>query len=56
MVNQQKFYSVSEAAKVLNVCVETMRRYIADGRLPALKLPGGHYRIRLADLKLLAKK
>ena len=56
MVDQQKYYSVSEAAKVLNVCVETIRRYIADGRLPALKLPGGHYRIRQADLKLIAKE
>ena len=46
MVGKQKYYTVSEAAKVMNVCVETMRRYIADGRLHALKLPGGHYRIR----------
>jgi excisionase family DNA binding protein len=56
MVDQQKYYSVSEVAKVMNVCVETIRRYIADGKLPALKLPGGHYRIKQNDLKLLAKK
>jgi len=56
MVDQQKYYSVSEAAKVMNVCVETLRRYIANGRLPASRLPGGHYRIKQNDLKLLAKK
>ena len=56
MVDQQKYYAVAEAAKVINVCVETIRRYITDGRLPALKLPGGHYRIRQADLKLITRK
>ena len=56
MVDQEKYYSVSEAAKVMNVCVETIRRYIANGRLPASRLPGGHYRIKQCDFKLLAKK
>ena len=56
MLKQQKYYSVSEAAKVMNLCVETIRRYITDGRLSALKLPGGHYRIKQTDLKLIAKK
>ncbi len=56
MKEEEKLYTVAEAAKVINVCVETIRRYIADGRLPALKLPGGHYRIGQADLKLIAKE
>ena len=56
MVDQQRYYSVSEAAKIMNVCVETLRRYIAEGRLPASRLPGGHYRIKQTDLKLLAKR
>ena len=56
MIGQPEYYTVAEAAKVVNVCVETIRRYIADGRLRALKLPGGHYRIGQADLKLIAKK
>ena len=51
MVSREKYYSVSEVAKIMNVCVETIRRYIADRRLPALKLPGGHYRIKQTDLK-----
>ena len=42
----ERLLTVSEAADRLNCRKETIRRYIADGRLPALKLPGGYYRIR----------
>jgi excisionase family DNA binding protein len=56
MEYQQKYYSVSEAAKAMNLCVETIRRYISNGRLQAVRLPGGHYRIRQDDLKILPKK
>ena len=36
MVEQKNLYTVAEVAKIINVCVETIRRYIDDARLPAL--------------------
>jgi excisionase family DNA binding protein len=42
--------SVSQAALTKNVGERTLRRWIATGMLPALRLPNGQIRIRLADL------
>ena len=49
---------VSEAGAVLNVCTETVRRYIARGQIAAFKLPGKHgeWRIPSTEIaRLLAK-
>ncbi len=47
---EERLLTVAEAAKRLGLCIETIRRYIAKGILPAMTLPGGHYRIKQADL------
>jgi excisionase family DNA binding protein len=36
---------VGEAAKVLRVHSNTLRRWIAEEKIVAAKTPGGHYRI-----------
>ena len=36
----------SQVAKNWGVSVRTVQRYIADGRLTAIRLPGGQYRVR----------
>jgi len=46
--------TVEEAARILKVRRETIRRYIKNGHLPAMTLPGGDYRLYERDiLKLL---
>lgn len=40
-----------EAADLLNVNPQTLKNYIYSGKLPALKTPGGHHRIKKSDLK-----
>ena len=45
--------TVAEAAERLGYCKETVRRLIAEGRLPALKLPSGRLRVTEADVQAM---
>lgn len=38
------------AAKVLGVHPATLKRWARDGRVPAIRTPGGHWRFRRTDL------
>jgi excisionase family DNA binding protein len=42
---------VRDAAAMLSAGERTVRRWIAAGQLPALKLPSGLVRIRVADIE-----
>jgi excisionase family DNA binding protein len=44
-----EFISVGFIAKGCGVSNTTVLRWINAGRLPALRLPGGHYRIEKKD-------
>ncbi|WP_457149551.1 helix-turn-helix domain-containing protein [Mycobacteroides abscessus] len=44
------YLTPAEAARHLHVSLRTIQRYIATGKLPALKTPGGHYRIKESDV------
>ena len=46
----EELMTAIDVASHLHVRVETVRKWIADGDLPALVLPGGGYRIRRTDL------
>lgn len=48
-----EWLSTGQAAERLGVHRSTLVRYIEEGRLPARKLPTGHYRIRREDLDKL---
>ena len=50
---QKDILRTREAAAMLKVTTQTIKNYIYSGRLKALKTPGGHHRIRKADLKAL---
>jgi excisionase family DNA binding protein len=50
-MNDERMVSVTEAALRTGLQKETVRRYIAEGRLPAVKLPNGYYRVREQDLQ-----
>jgi excisionase family DNA binding protein len=47
------FTDVNGAATYYGVTPWTIRRWIRTGDLPAMRLPGGHLRIRLSDLDAL---
>lgn len=47
----KNWLTVQGAANYCLVSGITVRRWIRDGRLSAIRLPSGHYRIDLADFK-----
>jgi excisionase family DNA binding protein len=47
----KELVTVGEAAKLLQVRRETIRRYIKNGHLKAVTLPGGDYRLRERDIQ-----
>jgi len=48
--NLQKLLRVEEVADLLQVDIETVRRYVRSGKLPAIKLGGKYIRISKTDL------
>lgn len=42
-----------EAARLLGVDPSTLRRYVAAGKLPAIRTPGGHHRYPLSVVRRL---
>ncbi len=44
---------VEEAARLLKVRRETIRRYIKRGQLKAITLPGGDFRLKERDIAVL---
>jgi excisionase family DNA binding protein len=45
----EKHYTVSQLAKMLNVKPYTIRRYIHDGVITAVVLPGGRGEFRISE-------
>lgn len=46
---------IGEAASILGVSVDTLRRWEKEGKLTPQRTDGGHRRYRRADLKPLVK-
>ena len=42
--------STTEAAEILGVSAETIRRWAADGKIQAVRLPGGQLRIQRTEI------
>jgi uncharacterized protein len=54
MTDRHEWITTGEAARMLGVrSINTIKRYIRDGRLTAIK-PGGHYRVAANDVRRLA--
>lgn len=45
------YYTPNEAALFLRVDVQTVRRYILEGKLSCVYLPGGDMRLTMKDIK-----
>jgi len=54
-VKAKEWVGVTEAARRKGWNRKTVYRAIRRGRLPAEQTPGGHYRIRIADLDRATK-
>ncbi len=52
-ISSKEILNTREAASLLKVTTQTIKNYIYSGKLKAIKTPGGHHRIRRADLKTL---
>jgi len=50
---EEEFLKVNEVAQILHVRIETVRRYIQQGTIVAVVLPGGDYRIAERELNKL---
>ena len=53
---EEKYLKVNEEAKILHVRIETVRRYIQQGAIVALILPGGDYRIAESELNKILNR
>ncbi len=51
LIDNQRFYTTEEVAKILRVDPESVRRYVRSGKLRAIKLGGKFIRIDEADLE-----
>lgn len=50
-MNGDRLISVGEAAQLLGLCKHTIRQWSNDGRLACVRLPNGHRRFRLSDVR-----
>jgi excisionase family DNA binding protein len=53
MQNEPKFYNAKEAARLFGVNVQTMRRYLREGKIRSIRI-GRDWRISQAALEELA--
>ena len=49
-LNYTQVYTAAQAAKVLQINIQTLRKWVREGKLPASKL-GSDYRITGEDIK-----
>jgi excisionase family DNA binding protein len=51
ILNYTKVYTTAQAAEILQINIQTLRKWIREGKLPASKL-GSDYRITGEDIKV----
>ena len=52
-VSDNEWLTAPEAARMLRVSVHTIHRYVRDGEISGIQLPGGQYRIRREEIERL---
>lgn len=53
MASDQTYLTISKAADLLEVSAGTVRRWVREGRLPAITHPSGRRRIRPEDVEAI---
>jgi CheY-like chemotaxis protein len=51
----ERFLSPNEIGKILNVTGEAVKQWIYHRRLPAVKLPNGYWKVKIADFEQFLK-
>ncbi len=51
MPKSRDFYTTSQAGRLLGVSDDTIRRWVAEGRIEAETTPGGQMRIAAAEIR-----
>lgn len=49
----RRLLTISQAAKELGISVQTLRAYADTGRVPSVKLPSGHRRFMVDEIRRL---
>ncbi len=55
-MKQDKMVGISEAAKVVGVHPNTLRKWADDGLVPHLKLPSGYRRFSIAEMEAFRRQ
>lgn len=53
---ESELLTTRKVAEMLSVAQSTVERWITLDRLPAIRLPSGHYRIRREDVEKLLRR
>lgn len=56
MTSPTPLLPIGEAARILGVHVETLRRWESAGHIESVRTPGGQRRFRRADVETLLEK
>lgn len=53
--DDEEMLTVSEAARIANLSVDTLRRYGDTGRMPVYRTPSNHRRFKRSDVEALVQ-
>ncbi len=56
MSDSERPYTTGEVAGFCDVTINAVKKWIAAGKLPAFRTPGGHYRIERSDFRAFVDK
>lgn len=52
---EERYLRISEAARLVFMSVDTLRRYADNGKLPSTRTPGNQRRFKLSDVEALKR-
>lgn len=55
-MTKKRLISAAAAGRLLDVDRSTVARWIAQGKLPAFRTPGGHWRVRRVDVERVMRE